>query len=148
MKLSNKCRYGLRAMVDLAINAREKQVALIHLAERNGLSLQYLEQVFTALRRGGLVKGIKGSQGGYYLAKAPEEITLAQIITVLDGDYHIDAENLTDQNPGKEFSETVQRMVIERLNQQLDQVLEGITLKDLEDDYANHHKLFQDMYYI
>ena len=77
MDFSKKCRYGLRALIDLAVNSKEERVPLNLIAERNHISLQYLEQVFAALRKKGLVKSVKGSQGGYFLAKKPEDILAA-----------------------------------------------------------------------
>jgi len=65
MKLSMKSRYGLRALIDLTINSKTEQVALNSIAERNKISPQYLEQVFASLRKAGIVKSIKGSQGGF-----------------------------------------------------------------------------------
>ena len=67
MKLSMKSRYGLRALIDLSVNSKNEQVALGGIAERNNISPQYLEQVFASLRKAGIVKSIKGSQGGYFL---------------------------------------------------------------------------------
>ena len=69
MKLSMKSRYGLRALIDLAINSKTEQVALNSIAERNKISPKYLEQVFASIRKAGIVKSIKGSQ--------KKEITLA-----------------------------------------------------------------------
>lgn len=60
MRLSTKGRYGLRALVDLALNAREEHVPLYSIAERQGISIQYLEHVFSALRKAGIVKSVKG----------------------------------------------------------------------------------------
>ena len=75
MKLSMKSRYGLRALIDLSVNSKNEQVALGGIAERNNISPQYLEQVFASLRKAGIVKSIKGSQGGYFLNKPAEQIT-------------------------------------------------------------------------
>ena len=69
MKLSMKSRYGLRALIDLSVNSKNEQVALGGIAERNNISPQYLEQVFAALRKAGIIKSVKGPQGGYLLAK-------------------------------------------------------------------------------
>ena len=74
MKLSMKSRYGLRALIDLSVNSKNEQVALGGIAERNNISPQYLEQVFASLRKAGIVKSIKGSQGGYFLNKPAEQI--------------------------------------------------------------------------
>ena len=85
MRFSTKGRYGLRAMIDLAVYAKAGQVALNSIAERQGISLNYLEQVFSALRKAGLVRSIKGAQGGYMLTKNPEYTTAGEIIRVLEG---------------------------------------------------------------
>ena len=64
MKFSKKSRYGLISLIDLSVHAKNGHVALNSIAERNDISPQYLEQVFAALRRAGIVKSIKGPQGG------------------------------------------------------------------------------------
>lgn len=69
MKLSKRTRYGLHALIDLVIHAKTEQIALNSIAQRNGISEQYLEQVFSALRRARIVKSVKGAQGGYFLKK-------------------------------------------------------------------------------
>lgn len=65
MNLSKKSRYGITALIDLAVYARNQCVQLSSIAERNKISVKYLEQIFSGLRRAGLVKSIKGPQGGY-----------------------------------------------------------------------------------
>ncbi|MDK2789160.1 MAG: Rrf2 family transcriptional regulator, cysteine metabolism repressor, partial [Epulopiscium sp.] len=79
MKLSTKGRYGLKAMVDLAVHSQDKHIALRHIAERQDISEHYLEQLIAVLRKAGLVKSIRGAQGGYSLALSPEEITVGDI---------------------------------------------------------------------
>ena len=96
MKISKKCRYGLRALIDLSVNSGSEHVVLGTIAERNGISPQYLEQVFASLRRAGIVKGIKGSQGGYRLNVDPEDLTVSRILEVLDGSYEIEEEEVPD----------------------------------------------------
>lgn len=71
MKLSMKSRYAFRALADLSIHSKSAHVPLNVLAQRNGISPQFLEQVFASLRRAGIVRSIKGPQGGYYLARPP-----------------------------------------------------------------------------
>ena len=85
MNLSKKSRYGITALIDLAEYDRNQCVQLSSIAERNKISVKYLEQIFSGLRRAGLVKSIKGPQGGYLLAKSPESITVADVIYALDG---------------------------------------------------------------
>ena len=94
MKLSNKSRYGLKGLTDLAVHGREGQVSLKSIAERNNISLQYLEQAFSLLRKAGIVKSVKGPQGGYYLDREADEITLAEILECLEGSYRIYDEDL------------------------------------------------------
>lgn len=71
MKISTKGRYGLRALVDLASHSTSEAVSLASVANRQKISVNYLEQVFATLRKAGLVKSIKGPQGGYMLAMKP-----------------------------------------------------------------------------
>src|SRR5690242_1173163 len=85
MKLSTKGRYGVKAMLDLALHNSEGQVSLKSIAERQGLSENYLEQLFSALRKAGLVKSMRGAQGGYVLAMAAEEISVGAILRALEG---------------------------------------------------------------
>ena len=96
MNLSSRSRYGIRALMDLAVNARESCVQLGDIAARNDISVKYLEQIFMALRKGGMIRSIKGPQGGYLLAKKPEEILLSEVIRLLDGDYLLEKEFLRD----------------------------------------------------
>ena len=73
MKFSKKSRYGLTSLIDLSVHSKNGHVALNSIAERNDISPQYLEQVFAALRRAGIVKSIKGPQGGYLLKSSGRE---------------------------------------------------------------------------
>ena len=84
MKVSTKGRYGLRAMIDLSLYSKNELVPLASIAERQDISKSYLEQVFSALRKAGLVKSIKGAQGGYSLSTGPEDITVGMILRALE----------------------------------------------------------------
>jgi Rrf2 family iron-sulfur cluster assembly transcriptional regulator len=85
MKLSSKGRYAVMAMVDLARNARgDEPVCLSEIAERQEISLAYLEQLFARLRRNGLVKSVRGPCGGYRLGRPAEELRIADIILAVD----------------------------------------------------------------
>ena len=148
MNLSKKSRYGLRALVDLAVNTKKEHVALGGIAERNHISPQYLEQVFAALRKNGLVKSIKGAQGGYFLARNPEDITVSEILEALDGSYLIEDEEVQENGEFGGISAAIQRTVIDRVNVQLDELLKSITLADLEESYLTYSEYGQHMYYI
>ena len=141
MKLSMKSRYGLRALIDLSVNSKNEQVALGGIAERNNISPQYLEQVFASLRKA-------GSQGGYFLNKPAEQITISEVIEALEGDYRIEAEDVPEDCDYKAAPEAIQKLVIDKVNYELEKILTGITLYDLEKEYQTYVDYGQDMYYI
>ena len=148
MILSKKSRYGLRALVDLSVNSKTEHMALNSIAERNGISAQYLEQVFAALRRAGIVKSIKGPQGGYLLNRPAGEITVSEIVLALDGSYFVEDEESPAGSSVYGITETLQKMIIDPVNKNLDEVLKNITLEDLERDFTENGGQAQDMYYI
>ncbi len=84
MKLSTRGRYAVMAMADLARSQGERPVALADIAARQEISLSYLEQLFAKLRRGELVRSVRGPGGGYRLARAPEETRISDIILAVD----------------------------------------------------------------
>lgn len=85
MKISAKGRYGLAAMTELAVNySAERPLTTLRISERLGISKIYLEQVFSLLKRAKLVLSMKGSQGGYQLARPPEEITAYDILAAIE----------------------------------------------------------------
>ena len=147
MKLSKKSRYGLRALIDLDVNSRTEQVSLGSIAQRNDISAQYLEHVFSGLRKAHIVKSIKGSQGGYFLEKAPELITVAEIVEALEGSYHHEDEDVLAENSYKGISDTIQKLVVDSVNQELDQILSNLTLAQMSGYYSDHYDK-QEMYYI
>ncbi|NNJ90817.1 MAG: Rrf2 family transcriptional regulator [Gammaproteobacteria bacterium] len=84
MRLSTKGRYAVTAMLDLALNGADNPVTLADISNNQGISLSYLEQLFAALRSKGLVKGVRGPGGGYFLGKPAAEISIANIICAVD----------------------------------------------------------------
>lgn len=78
MKISTKGRYGLRALMDMAINAEKECITIKTISERQNISERYLEQIFSLLRKGGIIVGRKGAQGGYNLVKKQSEITFVK----------------------------------------------------------------------
>lgn len=147
MKLSQKTRYGLRALIDLSVNSKTDTVTSASIAGRNDISPQYLEQVFASLKRAGIVKSVKGKSGGYYLANDAGKITLASIIEALEGDYHYEAETFAD-GTCTDIMKAVQETVVDRVNAQMDEVLLHTTLNDLKESYRTVSEDEQDMYYI
>lgn len=86
MKISTRGRYGIKAMVDLAINSKNnKCVSLKSIAQRQGIPENYLEQLMSILKKAEVIKSVRGVQGGYILNKAPEDITVGDLINILEG---------------------------------------------------------------
>lgn len=85
MRLSRKSEYALLALVDLARRYQKGIAKIIEISEQNGIPKKYLEQIFLQLKGAGYVRSIRGASGGYELAKSPAEITLAEIIRLIDG---------------------------------------------------------------
>jgi Rrf2 family iron-sulfur cluster assembly transcriptional regulator len=88
MRLSTKGRYAVMAMTDLARHGADRAVSLAEIAARQQISLSYLEQLFARLRRGGLVKSVRGPGGGYRLARPAAETTVADIVLAVDEPLH------------------------------------------------------------
>lgn len=86
MRLSTKSRYGLRALFDIAYNSGNLPVQIQDISRRQAISPRYLEQIFQSLKKGGILKSKRGPQGGYYLARSPEEITVREILTATEGE--------------------------------------------------------------
>ena len=84
LKLTTKGRYGLRAVIDLAMYAKNEPVSLSDVAERQNISISYLEQLISKLKKAGIVQSTRGAQGGYALAKEPEEISVGEILRALE----------------------------------------------------------------
>jgi len=84
MRLSTKSRYAVTAMLDLTLNGSEGPVTLADISENQNISLSYLEQLFASLRSKGLVRGIRGPGGGYFLGRDPAEISIADVICAVD----------------------------------------------------------------
>ena len=148
MKFTKKTRYGFQALIDMSVNMKDGPVALNSIAERNHISLQYLEQVFAGLRRAGIVKSMKGSQGGYQLKEEADRITAAMIVRALEGDYHIEGLKEMPEDGMPEMEKTIQDLLTDKINEKLDQVLENLTLEDMRQYYLEYGKGCRDMYYI
>jgi Rrf2 family cysteine metabolism transcriptional repressor len=135
MKLSTKGRYGVKAMVDLAINYGKSPVCIKSISERQNISEYYLEQLFLPLRKSNLIQSIRGAQGGYVLSKAPAEITIAEIMNVLEGPVEISdcIEGATCNN----LDCCATRLLWGKIKKSIDDVMESTTLKDIVDDYNN-----------
>lgn len=147
MKISTKGRYGLRAMTDLASHMEGAPVSLASVAKRQNLSLNYLEQVFGTLRKAGIVKSLKGPQGGYLLAKEASEITVQEILEALEGKFSIvDAGNDLSQMDAVERA--IQELVWNQIDEKVNTFLSECTLEQLANEYRERKSGEEMMYYI
>ena len=133
MRLTTKGRYGLRAVVDLAVNTDDEAVALSQIAERQGISLNYLEQLVARLKKSGIVNGIRGAQGGYVLAMPAEEISVGDILRALEGDLSpVDCYELNSTDtPCGSSDICVTKYVWKRISDSINDAVDGIMLSDL-----------------
>ncbi len=131
MRLSTKGRYAVTAMLDLALHGEKNPVTLADISNNQGISLSYLEQLFAAMRSKGLVKGVRGPGGGYYLGKPASEISVANIICAVDEWVEF------TRCKGKEYCQSGQRCLTHSLwndlSKQIYEFLTEITLQELVD---------------
>lgn len=147
MKFSTRARYGLRAMVDLAQNYNPHEpIPIARVAERQGISEGYLEQLMTFLRKGGLVRSVRGAQGGYLLTREPAQITAGEVVRCLEGPVTPTgcvSENDPDTCVRAETCAT--RVMWEKIRESITGVLDNTTLADL---CVEAEKMHVNMYYI
>lgn len=135
MKLSTRSRYGLKAMVDLALVYGEGCVSIASLAAQQGVSDAYLEQLIGNLRKAGLVTSSRGAQGGYALSRAPEDINVGEVLQVLEGSTAVsDCVGTEGVNCGNACSCSARPLWI-KLQSRINEVLCATSLKDMADDY-------------
>lgn len=130
MNISTRAKYGLRTMVDIAINQNGRPVMLKGIAMRQGLSEKYLEHIVTLLKVAGYLRSQRGARGGYCLLKEPEEITLGELFAVLEGDV-IPLPCLNDANACKRNDICPTIDVWRDLRQAVLDSLNSMTLADL-----------------
>lgn len=129
MKLTTKGRYAVTAMLDLALRFEQGAVTLADIAKRQGISLSYLEQLFAKLRRNGLVESIRGPGGGYNLAKAPADISVADIVQAINE--NIDVRRCGGNGNCQGDEECLTHQLWEDLSERIHGFLESISLGDL-----------------
>lgn len=149
MKISTKGRYGLRAMVDLAVYSNGEHVSLCSIAERQEISMNYLEQVFSALRKSGLVKSVKGAQGGYTLPEPPSEIKVGRILRALEGPLSVIDENSENSNGNETtIQHCIRISVWDKMNEAVNNLADSLTLEDLANNYRKMNGIEDIMYFI
>ena len=147
MKISTKGRYGLRALVELASHLRTEAVPLADVAKSQKISLNYLEQIFAELRRAGIVKSQKGTQGGYMLARKAEEIKVGDVLTALEGEFSI-VDEVTDREEMAQTHSAIWDPGWDRINQAITAFLNERTLAELVDEKEEMNGTGEWIYYI
>ena len=133
MKLSTKGRYGVKAMVELAINYGGAPLSIKTISKRQNISEYYLEQLFSPLRKAKLITSIRGAQGGYVLSREPKDITVAEIMYVLEGP--IEIAECIDGVSCDNLDCCATRLLWAKIKNSIDDVMKSVTLQDIVNDY-------------
>lgn len=136
MRLSTKGRYGLSAMFDLAIKYGQGPVSIKEISKSQDISESYLEQLFARLRKSGLIKSVRGAQGGYILANNPADISVGDIIRVLEGSM-APTDCVMEDSPAHcaKSSTCVTRDIWLEIRDKINDVIDDITLANMVDNY-------------
>lgn len=148
MRISVKGRYGLAAMISMASNYDSgEHITVISISEKLGISKIYLEQVFSLLKRGGLVNSTKGAQGGYRLARMPRQITVFDVLSAVEPSlFEKTEETVPDKAP--EIDKAMRLSAFDILDVEVKDTLEEITLENLLTAIEKHKSEEEIMFYI
>lgn len=138
MRLTTKGRFAVTAMIDLAMHAQNHAVKLNAISERQKISLSYLEQLFSKLRRAGLVESIRGPGGGYVLGKSAEEINIAEIIAAAEDS--LDATLCSGKANCHGGAPCLTHHLWENLNHAIHDYLSNVTLASLLSQNDTHNQ--------
>lgn len=133
MKVSTKGRYALRVMIDLATNQTEEPIRLKDVAARQEISLKYLEQIISMLTKAGYLNSVRGSNGGYRLKKKPGEYTVGMILRTTEGSLAPVSCIEDTENSCQRSGNCATAMIWKKMNDAVNDVVDGITLQDLVD---------------
>ena len=132
MKLSNKGRYGVRAIFDIAFHSGGKATQIKDISRRQAIPPRFLEQIFQDLKRAGLVTSKRGPRGGYALAAEPEDIRVGDIVRALEGPLVL-AGGTDSNGDGDETSRAVTDEVFAELSTRIEACFDAVTIQDLCD---------------
>ena len=140
MRLSTRGRYALRLMLDIALRPEEDSISLKSVAQRQDISVKYLEQIAAPLVRGGLLRAIRGARGGYQLCRMPEEYTVGLILRTIEGSLSPVACVEQGETVCSRMDDCVTVEVYRRINDAIDNVVDHITLRDLVELHREKQK--------
>lgn len=130
MKLSTRTRYGIRAILDIAESNAGRPMQIRLIAKNQEISVKYLEQIMALLKSAGIVRSIRGSKGGYLLAKPLEQLKLSDIFHCLEGSVAT-VECIENEDYCERAEDCIARELWEQVQKAVDKVLESVTVKDL-----------------
>ncbi len=133
MRFSTRVRYGVQAMLTLAVRPQQVPLSVKEIAERDALPEHYLEQLITPLRRAGLVQSARGAQGGYLLARPAGEISLLEIVEALEGPIAVEGCDCPEDAPHA-LGYCLEHGVWRKLKQAIEEHLASRSLADLRDE--------------
>lgn len=148
MRISAKGRYALAAVISMAQKHNSGEyITVISISERLGISKIYLEQVFSLLKRGGLVHSIKGAQGGYQLARMPRQITVLDVLSAVETSLFEKAEDTVPEK-APDIEKAMRLSAFDILDESVKDALGKISLEDLVNEAEKHKEEHAIMFYI
>lgn len=139
MQISTRGRYALRIMLDLAIYGKGELVKVKDIASRQEISEKYMEQIISVLKKAGYVKSIRGAQGGYMLAKQPDEYTAGMVLRLTEGSMAPVACLEDEVNECDRAGQCVTLRLWKMLDKAIEQVIDKVTLADMIGWYEEIH---------
>jgi Rrf2 family protein len=139
MKISTRSRYGLRLMFDLALNYDKGPIQLNEISNRQEISEKYLSQLVIQLRLAGLINSVRGSKGGYYLAKSPDKISVKDIVEPLEGSMNI-IDCVDDNNDCSRKDHCITIEVWKILSEKINETLDSFKLSTLLEWHKKKNK--------
>ena len=132
MKLSTKGRYGLRALVDLAKHGQKEPISINSIAVRQDISERYLEQLMSKLKKAGLVKSVRGANGGYTLARACNDISVGDVLRALEGNIEpAECTGFLEEDGCNAADGCMVKYVWQKINDSINQTVDNITIDQL-----------------
>lgn len=132
MKLSTKGRYGLRALIDLAVNSEKEAVCIQSIAQRQGISENYLEQLMRLLKKANIINSVRGAGGGYVLARDPREISVGDVLRALEGSLTpVSCGAIKGDGECNGADSCVTKYVWKKMDEAITQAVDGIMISEL-----------------
>lgn len=148
MRISAKGRYALAAMISMSESyPNGEYITVISISEKLGISKIYLEQVFSLLKRGGLVISVKGAQGGYQLSRMPRQITVLQVLSAVELSLFEPTESTVESN-APDIEKAMRISAFDRLDSAVTESLSSVSLSDLSSEAERHRNENTFMFYI